>query len=105
MKQVRKARPPIQRRSPQRYLLFQRPLMSYGLSPRWRSSYYKQSERYIEKHFGGVRGVVELYPYMDADFPWGGGPWSYRRPTGSGAERNIGFHTLALSTRAGTANR
>jgi hypothetical protein len=37
-----------------------------------RSSYYKQSERYIEKHFGDVRGVVELYPYMDADFPWGG---------------------------------
>ena len=40
----------------------------------WRSSYDKQSHRYIKKHFGSARGITELFPYMEADFKWFGKP-------------------------------
>lgn len=35
---------------------------------RWRSSYHKQTIRYLEKHFGSAQGVTNLFPYMKADF-------------------------------------
>jgi hypothetical protein len=38
----------------------------------WRPKYRSQVTRYIQKHFGTGVGITQLFPYMEADFPWNG---------------------------------